>query len=572
MKTRIYFLDNLRTFLIFLVVLLHAGIVYEPILENIWIVSDPTKNSSIGLVRMYLDIFVMFILFFISGYFIPVSLKSKNTRDFLKSKFKRIILPWIIAIFTLIPAYKAIFLFSRGLPQEEWFSYFHLFQRTGTDISFFANNPTQNWLWFLPVLFLFQVLYLALSKINLLSLKISLKTGVILTFIIGLIYSMIISGLDIRGWFHSALLHFQRERLPVYFMVFLLGSLCYKLNVFELIKKNRKFYILSNVVLTISLSIFTTVALNLFFNMIDPGRNYFFVSAIIDKSMYYSSLLLSMLSFLYIFIRLFRFSFNKRNIIMDNLNKNSYSVYIIHMVVMGIFALFLLNINIPAFIKYFLLTILTFVVSNFIVYAYRIIFKKILSKNILTIAIPFLAVFLTIIIYAKQQNSFRQKVQLMATQTKISPPAVGVHMAVIEGNLEAIVQHINAGSDLDVKEPSGGSSPLIMAALFGKTEIALVLIEAGADMNFKNNEGSTPLLTAAFFCRTEIVETLLNNGADKSIMNNAGSTALESVAGPFEDVKSIYEYFGATLGPLGLELDYDRIKKIRPKIVKMLQK
>jgi len=65
MKTRIYFLDNLRTFLIFLVVLLHAGIVYEPILENIWIVSDPTKNSSIGLVRMYLDIFVMFILFFI---------------------------------------------------------------------------------------------------------------------------------------------------------------------------------------------------------------------------------------------------------------------------------------------------------------------------------------------------------------------------------------------------------------------------------------------------------------------------------------------------------------------------
>jgi len=38
------------------------------------------------------------------------------------------------------------------------------------------------------------------------------------------------------------------------------------------------------------------------------------------------------------------------------------------------------------------------------------------------------------------------------------------------------------------------------------------------------------------------------------------------------DVKSIYEYFGATLGPLGLEFDYERIKKIRPKIVKMLQK
>ena len=44
MKTRINFLDNLRTFLIFLVIVLHAGIVYEPILEEVWIVSDPVKQ------------------------------------------------------------------------------------------------------------------------------------------------------------------------------------------------------------------------------------------------------------------------------------------------------------------------------------------------------------------------------------------------------------------------------------------------------------------------------------------------------------------------------------------------
>ena len=83
MKTRIYFLDNLRTILIFLVVLLHAGIVYEPILENTWIVSDPVKSGSIGLVRMYLDLFVMFILFFISGYFISYSVKSKGALIFI---------------------------------------------------------------------------------------------------------------------------------------------------------------------------------------------------------------------------------------------------------------------------------------------------------------------------------------------------------------------------------------------------------------------------------------------------------------------------------------------------------
>ncbi|MBL7105838.1 MAG: acyltransferase family protein [Bacteroidales bacterium] len=569
MKTRIYFLDNLRTVLIFLVVLLHAGIIYEPILESIWIVSDPVKNSSLGLVRMYLDLFVMFNLFFISGYFIPLSVENKTAWDFLKSKFKRIMLPWIVAVFTLIPAYKAIFLYSRGLPQEEWFSYFHFFQRAGGNLGFFADNPTQNWLWFLPVIFLFQVFYLALSRANLLSLKISLKTGVLLTFIIGLIYSLVISTAELRGWFHSPLLHFQRERLLVYFMVFLLGSLCYKLNVFESQKKNRKYYILSNVVLTISLGVFTAVALNFFFNIINPERNYYFVSELIDRILYYISVLLSMLSFLYILIHVFRFNFNKSNSLMSQINKNSYSVYIIHIIVLGVFALILINIPIPAFIKYFILTTLTFIVCNIIIYGYRRLFQTNTSLKLATLAVLVVTLF-AFINYGNKENSTGENKQASTSQSVITPPKAGLHEAALQGNIEAIRQHIKAGSNLDEKDPSGGSSPLITATVFGKSEVALALIEAGADVNYKNNEGSTPLHTAAFFCRKEIVEALLTNGADKNIKNNAGSTALESVTIPFEAVKGIYDYFGKLLGPMGLELDYEQIKITRPRIAKML--
>lgn len=256
---------------------------------------------------------------------------------------------------------------------------------------------------------------------------------------------------------------------------------------------------------------------------------------------------------------------------MSELNKNSYAVYIIHVVVIGLIALALLNLHIPAFLKYLILTILTFVVSNFIVYAYRRIFQIMLSKNIITIAIPVAAVLLTIAIYVKQASSSVENVPPIIPQAELSTPTVGLHMAAIQGNLKAIRQHIKAGSDLNETEPSGGSSPLISAAVFGNTEIALALIEAGADVNFKNNEGSTPLHSAAFFCRTEIVEALLANGADATIENNAGSTALESVAVPFELVKGIYDYFGSTLGPLGLELDYEQIKTTRPLIAEMLQ-
>ena len=178
---------------------------------------------------------------------------------------------------------------------------------------------------------------------------------------------------------------------------------------------------------------------------------------------------------------------------------------------------------------------------------------------------------LTVAVYVKQTNIVKENEETISLPSARAVPSIGLHMAAIQGNIEVIRQHIEAGSDLDEKELSGGSSPLITAITFGKTDVALALIEAGADVNFKNNEGSTPLHTASFFCRTEIVEALLDKGADKNIRNKAGSTALESVTAPFETVKGIYDYFGQVFGPLGLELDYDQIKMTRPVIAGMLQ-
>jgi CubicO group peptidase (beta-lactamase class C family) len=143
-------------------------------------------------------------------------------------------------------------------------------------------------------------------------------------------------------------------------------------------------------------------------------------------------------------------------------------------------------------------------------------------------------------------------------------------MAALQGNIEAIRQHIEAGSDLNDKDVYG-SSPLIIAATFGKTEVARALIEAGADMNITNNDGATALHAAAFLCRTEIVKTLLDNGSNKYLRDSFGNTALGSVAAPFDDVKGIYDSFGQALGPLGLELDYEQIRVTRPQIAEMLR-
>jgi hypothetical protein len=151
------------------------------------------------------------------------------------------------------------------------------------------------------------------------------------------------------------------------------------------------------------------------------------------------------------------------------------------------------------------------------------------------------------------------------------PPTMAIWEAAAMGDLDTIRKHIEAGSDLNAKEPSRGSNALITAVAFGQTEAAKLLIEAGTDVNFKNNEGSTALHTAALFCNTEIVQALLDKGIDKNIQNNAGRTALDGVTAPWEEVKPIYDRLGAALGPMGVVLDYEQIQATRPKIAEMLQ-
>jgi uncharacterized protein len=182
-------------------------------------------------------------------------------------------------------------------------------------------------------------------------------------------------------------------------------------------------------------------------------------------------------------------------------------------------------------------------------------------------------VFLTIALFSAllTQVSCQDKKSTTTAKAGVSAPSMDIHSAVVAGNVDVIRQHIAAGSNINEKDPFGGSSPLISAAVFGKTEIAKMLIDAGADVNFQNNEGSTALHSAAFFCRPEIVKMLLAKNADKTIKNKYNSTALESITPPFAEAKPIYDMMVNALGPMGLKLDYTYLEKTRPEIAALLK-
>ncbi len=193
-------------------------------------------------------------------------------------------------------------------------------------------------------------------------------------------------------------------------------------------------------------------------------------------------------------------------------------------------------------------------------------------KNVMKIQVRCLAI---IGVMAISLTSCLEKSESKETtaisKNEIAKPSMDIHSAVLTGNLEAVKQHIEAGTDINQKEAMSGSTPLMSAATFNKPEIAKVLINANADLSVKNNDGGTALHTAAFFGRIEIVQLLIDAKADKTIRNNYGATARETVMVDFDQMKPIYEMLIQQLQPMGFTLDLNELQKARPVVAMMLQ-
>ncbi len=170
-----------------------------------------------------------------------------------------------------------------------------------------------------------------------------------------------------------------------------------------------------------------------------------------------------------------------------------------------------------------------------------------------------------------QSNKKTSSDAIAKTTKTVDKPSIDIHGAVLTGNLDAVKQHVKAGTDINQKEAMSGSTPLMSAATFNKPEIAKVLINANADLSITNNDGGTALHTAAFFGRIEIVQLLIDAKADKTVHNNYGATAREIVMVDFAQMKPIYEMLIQQLQPMGFQLDLNELQKARPVVAMMLQ-
>lgn len=117
----------------------------------------------------------------------------------------------------------------------------------------------------------------------------------------------------------------------------------------------------------------------------------------------------------------------------------------------------------------------------------------------------------------------------------------------IEDNkLDNVKLLISAGVNVNVVNTIG-KTPLFLALLKGKTEIAKLLVEHGADVN-SENDGKSILYLAAKYGNLEIVKTLIEHGAcidhcgdhKTPVFETALGTASEN--GKIEIVKLLLEH------------------------------
>ena len=104
---RLYFADNIRSFVIVQVVVLHAAVTYSNL--GMWYYREaaalePLTALSFGIIQSFIQAYSLGLLFLVAGYFVPASFRRKGGGRFLRDRTVRLGVPALIYMLIINPA------------------------------------------------------------------------------------------------------------------------------------------------------------------------------------------------------------------------------------------------------------------------------------------------------------------------------------------------------------------------------------------------------------------------------------------------------------------------------------
>ena len=118
-----------------------------------------------------------------------------------------------------------------------------------------------------------------------------------------------------------------------------------------------------------------------------------------------------------------------------------------------------------------------------------------------------------------------------------------LHVAALYGRVDAIRVLLEHGAGINERE-NDDTAPLHLAAQYGTVEAIRVLLEHGADVNVRSKDDTTPLHDAVRYASDEAVRMLLEHGADVYARKNDGTTPLHEAAkyGTVEAIRVLLDH------------------------------
>jgi len=328
---KIPYLDNLKVFLIALVVAHHAALAYQPGAD--WLVSDLQKSKWLSLLITSNATFFMGLFFFISAYFLPSSYQRTIGWRFFQKKLVRLGIPTLFTIAIVLPL--TYFISYKG-HLSFWKYYLEWF--------FTKAHFTFGHTWFIVQLLLYSMTYLACRKLFVREKPIALTHRLILFYSLGLfVVTWLVSLYYPQDTWR---LHHLLEpyHLPQYISLFALGILAWENKWLDTL--DRK---LGYTWLAIGIGSIGVYALHL-----DYG---FYFPLTLWSAFMCTSMCVGLITF-------FRDFMNQNGTLHQYLAGNAYSVYLVHVLIVVFIQWMILSLSWNATIKFWCVFILSYIATN----------------------------------------------------------------------------------------------------------------------------------------------------------------------------------------------------------------
>lgn len=235
MKNRAFWIDNLRAFIIILVVAHHVAMAYRPngyfnkaaYLFSSWVIVD--NQQWIGMERFiyFNDIIFMALMFFISGLFVTTSLKKKGIKTFLHDRFNRLFVTFMVgaSVLMLIAHYPSYVVAHGEFNIKNYIVDFFT-------VEYWSSGSA----WFIWVLFIFNLIFAIIYNYikrwwdKLSNILLFFKDKPLLLFIAWFALTWILyvpMRIKLGGytWTGYGPFDFQKSTMLMYFGYFLLGTI-----------------------------------------------------------------------------------------------------------------------------------------------------------------------------------------------------------------------------------------------------------------------------------------------------------------------------------------------------------